>query len=164
MSLLSLRPLRETKGYFNRNCELPTANCRLCTRGPTEFDHFMTIPVKKNQTLCHILNCSEMNLKTPIARLRLLAILEGISYLLFAVTMPLKYMMDIPEPNYFVGMAHGVLFIFYVLACMHCIFLYKWNLKISFLAQLASLIPFGTFIADARIFKPEQARADHGLT
>ena len=41
--------------------------------------------------------------QSPLGRLRLLAHLEGISYLLFAITMPLKYLMDIPEPNYVVG-------------------------------------------------------------
>lgn len=42
---------------------------------------------------------------------RYTAILEGISYLLFGLTMPLKYMYDILEPNFYVGMAHGLLFI-----------------------------------------------------
>jgi hypothetical protein len=32
----------------------------------------------------------------------------------------------------------------------------KWGLNIIFLALLASLIPFGTFLADAKIFKREK--------
>ncbi|WP_246070000.1 DUF3817 domain-containing protein [Mangrovivirga cuniculi] len=73
-----------------------------------------------------------MNLKTTLGRFRLIAILEGISYLLFAITMPLKYILDIPQPNYVVGMAHGVLFIAYILFALTAIVTYKWNLKTSF--------------------------------
>lgn len=95
-----------------------------------------------------------MNLKTTLGQFRLIAILEGISYLLFAVTMPMKYVLEIPEPNYIVGMAHGVLFITYIALCSFIIFKYKWSFKTSLLAMVASLIPFGTFYADAKIFKP----------
>lgn len=95
-----------------------------------------------------------MNLKTPIGRLRIFAILEGISYLLFAVTMPLKYVLEITEPNFYVGMTHGWLFIIYVILCIQNSFIQKWNTKTTILALVASLIPFGTFYADAKIFKP----------
>lgn len=94
-----------------------------------------------------------MNLKTTLGALRLLALLEGVSYLLFALTMPLKYMYEMAMPNKIVGMAHGFLFIAY------CIMVFvvnqdkKWSLITNFWAYLASLIPFGTFIADAKIFK-----------
>ncbi len=97
-----------------------------------------------------------MNLKTPIGRLRLFAILEGISFLLFAITMPLKYGLQIPEPNFYVGMAHGWLFILYVIFCIQNIFLHRWSFKVSILSLAASLIPFGTFYADAKVFKPVQ--------
>ena len=94
-----------------------------------------------------------MNLKSALGALRLLALLEGISYLLFALTMPLKYMYDMPMPNKIVGMAHGFLFIAY------CAFVFivnqdkKWSLATNFWAYAASLIPFGTCVADAKIFK-----------
>lgn len=94
-----------------------------------------------------------MNWKTSIGRLRLLAILEGVSYLLFAVTMPLKYMLDIREPNLYVGMIHGWLFILYGIFCLQNIYIYKWGMRTSALALIASLIPLGTFYADHKIFK-----------
>lgn len=97
-----------------------------------------------------------MNIKTPIGRLRLLAVLEGISFLLFAITMPLKYGLQIPEPNFYVGMAHGWLFILYVIFCIQNILLHRWGFKVSILSLAASLIPFGTFYADAKVFKPMQ--------
>ncbi|MCX2744038.1 DUF3817 domain-containing protein [Mangrovivirga sp. M17] len=104
-----------------------------------------------------------MNLKSTLGRFRLVAILEGISYLLFAITMPLKYMMDIPQPNYVVGMAHGFLFIAYIFLALTAIFTYKWNLKTSFLVLLASLIPAGTFFIDIKILKPEEQKLKESL-
>jgi integral membrane protein len=97
-----------------------------------------------------------MNLKAPIGRLRLVAILEGISYLLLALTMPIKYMLDIPEPNFIVGMTHGWLFILYIILCFQNIRIHKWSLKISLLILAASLIPFATFYADKILFKPTE--------
>jgi integral membrane protein len=85
--------------------------------------------------------------------LRALAILEGTSYLLLFITMPMKYAMNMPTPNYIVGMAHGVLFIAY---CLWVLIVGKekqWTFKITFLSLLASIIPIGTFVADAKIFK-----------
>jgi len=92
--------------------------------------------------------------KTNIGFLRLIAFLEGMSYLVILfITMPLKYMFDMPEPTRPVGMAHGVLFILYVILVMMVQSKYKWSLKTTSWALLASIIPFGTFVADAKIFK-----------
>lgn len=99
-----------------------------------------------------------MNIKTSLGRFRLVAILEGISYLLFAITMPLKYMLDIKEPNMVVGMAHGWLFIAYIILALQNIFKYKWGWKTAGLALAASLLPFGTFVVDHKILKPQQLR------
>ena len=53
-------------------------------------------------------------LKTKINQLRLLAYLEGISFLvLIGIGMPLKYVFALPEPNLYIGMIHGLLFIAY---------------------------------------------------
>ncbi len=86
-------------------------------------------------------------LANTLSRFRLVAILEGCSFLLFAITMPLKYMMDYPKPNLVVGMAHGVLFISYILLLINVAYEYKWSAKKIFLAVIASLLPFGTFYA-----------------
>lgn len=99
-------------------------------------------------------NNKRMNLKTALGRLRLFAILEGISYLLFAITMPLKYGLEIPEPNFYVGMTHGWLFIIYIILCLQISYIQKWSAQTTALALIASLVPFGTFYADAKLFKP----------
>ena len=91
-------------------------------------------------------------MKTNLGRLRITAIIEGITYLLLAFTMILKYKYDTPLPNKIVGMIHGVFFILYVVLVLVVGINKKWSFKIIFLALLASLIPFGTFFADAHIF------------
>lgn len=97
-----------------------------------------------------------MNFTSIIGLLRILALVEGISYLSFALTMPLKYFYDMPMPNKIVGMAHGFLFIAYCLMVFVVNREMKWSLSINFWAYLASLIPFATFVADAKIFKVAQ--------
>ena len=84
---------------------------------------------------------------------RFLAILEGISYLLFGVTMPLKYMYEILEPNFYVGMAHGVLFMLYCVLGLASAINYKWSFGFSVMVFVASLVPFGTFYLDAKYLK-----------
>ena len=93
-----------------------------------------------------------------LSRLRVFAWLEGFSFLLLmGVTMPLKYMLGMPTPNYIVGMAHGILFIGYCLLVLKVRSERKWNYKKTFYALIASLLPFGTFVADTKIFKPEMS-------
>ena len=97
-----------------------------------------------------------MKFNSFLGRFRLVAIAEGISYLLFAITMPLKYILDIPEPNFIVGAAHGILFILYGLLALNAIFRYKWGLKKALIVLVASLIPVGTFYVDMKILKSQQ--------
>ncbi len=86
---------------------------------------------------------------------RTTAILEGISYLtLFAVTMPLKYLADIPMPNKYVGYAHGVLFIAYLILALVFWRKKKWGFKRGFVLLLASLLPFATFYIDKKYLAP----------
>jgi integral membrane protein len=92
-------------------------------------------------------------LKTAIGRLRIVAFLEGCSYLLLGFTMILKYKYAMPQPNYIVGLAHGILFILYVGLLLQVSFLHRWNLLKIVGAFVASLIPFGTFYADKALFR-----------
>ena len=95
-----------------------------------------------------------MNLKTTLGQLRILAILEGISFLMLGVTMTLKYFYEMGMPNKIVGMAHGVLFIAYVI----WVFLVgnnrKWSWVKMGICWGASLLPFATFWIDAKYLKP----------
>jgi len=108
--------------------------------------------------LCRNTRYVLMNFNTAIGFLRLIAILEGISYLLFAITMPLKYWYAMPEPNLVVGMAHGILFMLYGILCLYNIYRWRWPWLTSLLVLAASLFPFATFVADKKVFLPEQQR------
>ena len=91
--------------------------------------------------------------KIRIQEFRILALIEGISYLTFAVTMPLKYVYEITEPNYFVGMLHGLVFLLYCLWLLILSLKKKWNWLQGILFFIASLIPFGTFYIDRKYLK-----------
>lgn len=96
-------------------------------------------------------------LQTPIGRFRLVAYAEGISYLLlFALTMPLKYIGEIHWPNQIVGMAHGWLFVAYVFGVVYLKIRHNWTMKVMLLGLLASILPFGTFVFDAK-YLPKEA-------
>ncbi|MCY7356569.1 MAG: DUF3817 domain-containing protein [Rudanella sp.] len=97
-------------------------------------------------------------LKTQLGRLRVLAFIEGVSFLvLLGVGMPLKYAFGMPMPNKIIGMAHGILFVLYVLLVILCALEFGWNWRKTALALLASIIPFGTFWADFKLFRePDQ--------
>ncbi len=91
--------------------------------------------------------------KDNLAILRVLGFVEGLSYLvLLGLCMPLKYLMNIPGPTRYVGMIHGILFVAYCLWVLIVAYEKKWTLKTTFWALFASLVPFGTFVADKRIF------------
>ena len=95
-------------------------------------------------------------LKTWLGRLRIIAFSEGCSYLLFAITMPLKYAFGIKGPNMVIGMMHGLLFVLYILLVIIVGYRNKWSLQKIAWAFLASIIPFGTFYADKKLFREEQ--------
>jgi integral membrane protein len=82
----------------------------------------------------------------------IIALLEGIScVLLFCITMPLKYFYGMKELSYWTGLAHGVLFITYVVMLLLCAVKYKWSAKRVILYGLASLIPFATFAVERNL-------------
>jgi integral membrane protein len=96
-----------------------------------------------------------MNNKIKVLKnFKVIAIAEGISFLvLLLVAMPLKYMMQIPEPVKYVGWAHGVLFVLYGVLLLQVFIVVKWSFIKTLVAFLVSFIPFGTFWLDAKISK-----------
>ena len=85
--------------------------------------------------------------------LRVIAWMEGVSFLLFGVSMPLKYGFDIPEPNYIIGMVHGILFVIYNLLILKHSKLKNWSIREIIFLCFLSLVPFGTFYGDHKYFK-----------
>ncbi|AUX48387.1 membrane protein [Sorangium cellulosum] len=86
---------------------------------------------------------------TALRQFRLVAILEGLSYLaLLFIAMPLKYLAGLPFAVRVVGSAHGILFVLFLAALLRAAAKHRWPLTRSLLAFVSSLVPFGTFVFD----------------
>jgi integral membrane protein len=97
---------------------------------------------------------------TPIGRLRLVGIVEGISYLvLLGVAMPLKYLAGMPLAVRWVGWAHGVLFVLFCLTLLGAMRAHRWSLARAAWVFVAGLVPFGTFAIDGRLRREEEEHA-----
>lgn len=95
-------------------------------------------------------------LNSPIGRFRIIAFIEGISFIiLVGIAMPLKYMADSPGMVKVVGMAHGVLFLVFLVSLLEVWIKRKWSFVKVAIAFLSSLVPFGTFVLDAKVLKKE---------
>ena len=96
--------------------------------------------------------------KSTVGRMRLIGMLEGVSFLLLmGIAMPLKYFAGMPEAVKYTGWAHGLLFIGYGLANLNALLAGRIAFKDSVIAFVASLIPFGPFFVDGR-FADDEAR------
>ena len=84
---------------------------------------------------------------------RRIAQAEGISYLtLLGIAMPLKYLANLPIAVDILGWIHGILFITYICSLTYVSFKINWKFKRTLLAGLVSLLPFGPFLFDKKIF------------
>jgi integral membrane protein len=95
-----------------------------------------------------------MRIATPLDRLRLIGLLEGSSFLaLLFIAMPLKYLADQTIAVRYLGLVHGILFLLYLFALIPVALERRWSWRTCGLGFLASLVPFGPFIFDAKILK-----------
>jgi integral membrane protein len=79
------------------------------------------------------------------------ALFEGLSLLLLLfVAMPLKYLLGMPEMVRTVGMAHGVLFIAYIIFAVMLKPELRWGWKTFTIVCLASVVPLGTFYVEKK--------------
>jgi integral membrane protein len=101
--------------------------------------------------------------KTILDRLRRIGFSEGISFLLLlGVAMPLKYFGGMPQAVLVVGSIHGFLFILYVVTILQARSALKWSKGRVRAGLLASVLPFGPFVFDARLRKDEPAEKENG--
>lgn len=99
-------------------------------------------------------------LKDTFSRFRLISFIEGISFLiLIFIAMPLKYMAGIPLAVKIVGMAHGILFILFIIALFMAANRYKWKV-LTFQLFVYSLIPFGFILIEKSIMKAPPKKLD----
>ena len=90
---------------------------------------------------------------------RMIGTYEAISYLLLlGLAMPLKYLFGQPLGVQLVGMAHGLMWILYVFLAIAGFVLKQWSVQTAILLIIASLLPFGPFIADRRLMRAIEAK------
>ena len=81
--------------------------------------------------------------------------LEAISFLLLLfIAMPLKYIYNMPEYVKIVGMAHGILFVLYLLGAYYMYEKLGWKVKEMLIVMFCAILPFGPFYADKKYVKP----------
>jgi integral membrane protein len=96
--------------------------------------------------------------RTPIGRLRIVSLVEGISYLLLVfIGMPLKYGMEMPMPNKILGMGHGILTIVFCFTLLSLWSEKKIPISLAIQTFIASLIPFGAFYIERKLKKIPQS-------
>lgn len=91
-----------------------------------------------------------------------IAILEGISFLVLMLGSFMKREMfgSVAAGNWIVqniGMAHGVLFVLYVLLLLQCKSAYNWSIKKVVIYFILSFVPFGTFWVDRKVAAEKRA-------
>ena len=93
--------------------------------------------------------CIKNILKKGIKLFKIISALEAISFIvLLCVAMPLKYIWDMPQLVQIVGMAHGVLFILYIVFTIHAWQVLQWSFKKLSVAIVCSVVPFGPFYVE----------------
>lgn len=115
------------------------------------------------QPMMKAIACAMPNWKSPVGRMRLIGMCEGISFLLLmGVAMPLKYFAGLPEAVKWTGWIHGILFIGYCLAIFAALVGGRISFWKSALAFGASLIPFGPFFIDRTLAGDDALEAEPG--
>lgn len=85
---------------------------------------------------------------------KIIALLEGTSLLLLVFfAMPMKYLLQIPIYVRTIGMAHGLLFVMYIVLAILQKTISNWSYKTLAIVGIASILPFGTFYVDKKYLK-----------
>ena len=91
-----------------------------------------------------------------LRKFRILAFVEGVSCIVnLSITMPLKSWYDLPGPNKVLGMVHGLLFLGYCAYALQLKWERGWSTVKLLLLWLASVVPFGTFVADYKLLRED---------
>jgi integral membrane protein len=89
------------------------------------------------------------NKSANIKTLTVTGYLEGVSFLLLlGLAMPLRHYLQINEPVRYIGMAHGFLFIGYIVILLSTASKTKLPLWAMPGGVISALLPFGPFIFD----------------
>ncbi len=96
-------------------------------------------------------------LKTPVGRLRLLSILDALSWLyLIYCAIYLKRILGDDTAVNVPGKTHAAFFITYCVTLLHAMIHKKWSILTAFLISLTSIIPFAPFFLDKWLAKEDK--------
>ena len=99
-------------------------------------------------------------IQTKIGRLRILAFLEGLSFLLLVfIGVPMKYYFHNPMGSKIIGPIHGALFLLFIFNTISVGVEENWKFSTTtWKVLIASVLPFGTFYIDHAILKKLQTK------
>ena len=82
---------------------------------------------------------------------RVISLLEALSFvILLLIAMPIKYILGNPELVRIVGMAHGILFVLYIIGALLFKNKLNWSNQILVVVILCSIIPMGPLYVDRK--------------
>lgn len=96
----------------------------------------------------------------PVGRVRIVGLLDGISYLVLLGCSVLKRVADMPQGVKIFGPIHGALVVLLILVIFQAWGKKALTTKQSGLVFLASLLPFGPFIIDRKLAE-EEGNSEH---
>ncbi len=86
------------------------------------------------------------DLGSPAKRFRFVAVLEAITWLALLIAMFFKWVLGHTEAVAVPGMVHGIVFIAFVAISVVTAMQLRWSLKVTALALVSSIPPFGTLV------------------
>ncbi len=90
-------------------------------------------------------------MELTIKQFKWVSTLEGLSFLLLlGIAMPLKYVWGLPEAVKVIGMAHGILFILYIMGAYWMKEKLQWNTVTFMVVLFCAILPFGPFYAERK--------------
>ena len=88
-------------------------------------------------------------MKSALTRYRVMAWITGVLLLLLVfVAMPMKYLGDNDTPVAVIGVAHGWMFMLYLLTVLDLWVRCQWKVVKAFLIAIAGTVPFMSFVAE----------------
>jgi integral membrane protein len=87
-----------------------------------------------------------------LTRFRVMAWLTGVMLLILVfVAMPVKYIGDNDSLVRIVGVAHGWLYIIYIITALTLAYQARWRPMRTLLVMLAGTVPFASFVAERKV-------------
>ena len=91
------------------------------------------------------------SVRGALLRYRVMAFVVGVTLLLFCVAIVLKYVTKSIESDSLVAIAHGWLFMIYVLLGLDLGFRMRWSFGRLLLMTLSGMVPFLSFYAEHKV-------------